>query len=104
MSDASAAAIMKRAFETYRRDRRVAMLVDSSVATARGKLGRYINPENADEEAMNIARTACAILAERIFTEDAELHALRMERDHYKKIAEEALLLRPPQPIFVQEK
>jgi hypothetical protein len=66
-------------------------------------MGRYIDPERADEEAFRLAQRACAILASRIYTEDAELHALRWERDRYKKLALEGLMLRPPSMVVLRD-
>ncbi len=86
-------AVIKSATELHRNDIRMRSLIDWSVAEARGQLGRYIDPENADEEAFDLAHKACALLAARIFTEDAELAALRLERDHYQKLVERGLML-----------
>lgn len=94
-------AVIAAADDIMRRDMRTRMLIDSSVVEARAEMGRHIDPEHADEEAHRIARRACAILAARIFTEDAELNALRAERDHYKKLAEEALCLSPGRPLIL---
>jgi hypothetical protein len=96
----SAKVIIENAYELARKDRRVRMLIDSSVVNARGELGRYIDPENADEEAFRLAERACAILASRILTEDAELHAMRIERDRYKRLAEESLMARPSPSVI----
>jgi hypothetical protein len=96
----SAKAIIDNAQEMMRRDHRVRMLVDSSVVHAREELGRYIDPEQADEEAFSLAQRACAILASRLLTEDEELNAMRIQRDQYKKLAEESIMLRPS-PAFV---
>jgi hypothetical protein len=77
------------------------MLIDYAYIEAREKMGRYVDPENADDDARKLAMTACWFLAACIFTEDAEIHALRTERDHYKKLAEKALMISPMQPTVI---
>lgn len=94
-------AVVTNATELYRKDARIRMLVDSAVHAARGELGRHIDPERADKEALDMALRACAILASRIYTEDAEINVLRHERDQYHKLAEESIILRPHQPFVI---
>lgn len=57
-------------------------------------------PDDADRRfASDVARLAAAILISGIYINDAELAAMREERDRYKKIAEDGLLLTPLQTI-----
>lgn len=94
-------AILANADKLYQDDRRIRMLVDSSYATARDELGP-IDPERADRDARDLALRALTILASRIFTEDAELQALRGERNRYRQLAEDAITFIPG-PCFVIE-
>ena len=91
--------IIQTATDLHRRDLRTRALIDSSVHTAMDDYGP-IDPEEAGRDAARIAQSACAILAARIFTEDAELHAIRAERDQYRKLAEEALSVSPRQIVI----
>lgn len=100
----TAEAVMTNATELYRKDVRIRAMIDSAVHAARGEFGRYIDPERADKEALDLALRACAILASRIYTEDAEINSLRWERDRYKQLAEQSLRLAPSPPlVFVNE-
>ena len=93
-------AISQKAIEDYRRDIRFRRMVDSCASVAMSEAGRRIDPDRADEEASLIARRAAMLVLARIYHEDAEIAALRMERDHYKKLAEEALLCTTPRLII----
>lgn len=78
------------AAEMMKKDHRFRMMVDSTVAQAMRDHGQ-VDPDRADQGAFDIAVAATALLLARIYTEDAEINALRIERDAYRKRAEEAL-------------
>ena len=92
--------IKSLAIDRYRNDARFRALAMSTVSRAMHDHGR-VDPYKADRDACDIATTACVVLLETIFQEDAELNAMRRERDEYKKIAERALALSPIPPIFL---
>lgn len=50
-----------------------------------------------------IAHVAASLVLEAVLTEDRELAAMREDRDRYKKIAEDALLVAPPRIFLNQE-
>ncbi len=81
---------MRDAAKTFEREARVRMIVKSAVAEARHGFGP-IDPERAERDATELAMRAAAVTAHRIYNEDAELRALRYERDHYKAIAEQTV-------------
>jgi hypothetical protein len=95
----SAGAAIKAPRELYERDVRVRALVQSCAAFAQQEFGR-VDPEKADRDANEIATRACMLLAGRIYTEDAEIVALRYERDQYRKLAEDTLLGLPRIPLI----
>lgn len=76
----------KRAIESYQSDARFRAVAMSCVAEAQHEYGQ-IDPERADEEAYHLATRATITLLQRIYEEDSELSALKIERDHYKEIA-----------------
>jgi hypothetical protein len=49
----------------------------------------------------DFALEAALLAVTRVVEGDAELKAVRMERDHFQKIAEQALLFQTPRPIVI---
>lgn len=87
--------IMAYGAAMMRSDHRFRQLVDSTVASVM-QANQLVDPERADEEAHDRAREATTLLLARIYTEDAEIMTLRMERDHYRKLAEKSLFMAAP--------
>lgn len=77
------------------KDARIRALIYATVAFVLNDHGP-VDPERADREAHDIALATATILAKRIYDGDAELHALRAERDLYKDITERGLMLSRP--------
>jgi hypothetical protein len=100
MDDTDSATIMRRAMDQFQRDRRFQMIAQSCAAFALEAHGP-VDPERADQEAHDIALAATVMLLQRVYTEDAELLTLRLERDHYKELVEEVLVLIPPRPQLI---
>lgn len=96
----STAALIERSRRSYERDMRFNQMAQSCVAQALDVRGR-VDPERADGDAYEIALLAVATLLQRIYEEDAELNALRAERDHYKKLALKTAHLIPARPLVV---
>ena len=94
-------ALTKTAMQLWERDNRFRMIVQSSVVAAMDKHGR-VDPERADREAHDIALEAGILIATQILEGDAELKAARMERDHYKALAERAIRLSPSPPMILK--
>lgn len=95
-------AISRRAIERYRNDARFRAVANYIVHRAMKEHGR-IDPEYADEAAFRIAERATVLLLETIFENDAELKAQRELADHYKKMAEGALMITPlPGPFLAK--
>lgn len=92
---------MERAFEAYRKDQRFRMIADSCVAMAHQEHGR-VDPERADRAVNDIATRAVVLLLQRIYEEDAELNALKWERDQYRRLAEDSLKFTPPRILPVK--
>ena len=86
---------VKAAAEQFRNDPRFRALVDSTVSEAFHQHGR-LNPDTVERDAHDIATWASALLLARIYEQDAELRAMREERDSYKALAEHGLKLTPP--------
>lgn len=93
---------VKRAAEMYELDPRFRALTQSCVAMARGEQGP-VDHERPEQDAYEIAVRACMLLLARVYTEDAELVAIRAERDHYRRLAEKSLMLRPMPQIILKE-
>ncbi len=87
------------AMRLWERDNRFRMIVQSSVVAAMSKHGP-VDPDRADREAHAIALEAGILIATQILEGDAELKVARMERDHYKALAERALRL-SPSPMMI---
>jgi hypothetical protein len=85
----------KRAIDSYENEARFRAVAQSIVARVMQDHGR-VDPERADEDAYRIAVNVAALLLQRVYEDVPELAAMRVKRDHYKKIAENALLTRPP--------
>jgi hypothetical protein len=88
-----------RARAAYERYPRFRMLVQSTVAHEINKHGP-IDPDRAMRAAHDIATAVGATLLQRIYENDAELAEQKAMADHYRKIAEEALAVRP-MPVFL---
>lgn len=76
----------KRAIDSYEKDARFRATARSAVARAMQDHGP-IDPERADQGAYDIALQATVFLLQHIYENDAELVALRYERDRYKELA-----------------
>lgn len=77
------------------------MLADSAVAIAMQEYGdRDVDERDFRRYAHDIARLATTILVSGIYINDAELVALKEERDRYKKLAEEGLMMMPPRIVL----
>ena len=87
----------------YERDHRLRMLAQSAVSQVMQHHRDLDNRPIETRDVHNIALKAVVIALTRTYDEDAEIKTLRMERDHYRKIAEEALHLRQPQPLILPE-
>lgn len=86
------------AIERYQNDARFRALADQACARAMETLPR----DRYEFERRDIHRAmqeACVFLLESVLTNDAELNAMRHERDLYKQFAEESVGLRPMAPI-----
>lgn len=85
---------MNRAIAQYRTDQRFRAITDSVVYRALQDHGP-INPERATRAVHDIATTIAALLLQQIYEGDAELGAMRAERDRYRELAERALAAAP---------
>lgn len=92
---------MERAYKLRSTELRARALVDSAVAHALRNIGE---PDERDfaRYAYEVATNAATMLMHHIYENDAELKALRMERDHYKGLAERALLVSAP-PVYIRD-
>jgi hypothetical protein len=93
---------MNRAIAQYRTDQRFRAITDSVVYRALSDHGP-INPERATRAVHDIATTIAALLLQQIYEGDAELGAMRAERDRYRELAEAALLTVPPRLTIKDE-
>lgn len=75
-------------------DPRFRRMVDASVAWARDEAQAF-NHDRPERSAHELAILACALLLARVYDEDGEISMAHAERDHFKRIAEEGLHLRP---------
>lgn len=87
------------AIERYSTDRRFRAVAQSIVSRVMIEHGR-VDSERADRDASDIAIKVAVPLLETVFEEDAELNAMRHERDTYRKLAEDALRI-APMPSFL---
>jgi hypothetical protein len=76
------------------REHRLRMIAMSAVAQAHEHVPE-IDPERCERDAHDLALYAAYIAIERIMNGDTELTAMRIERDHYKALAETALVMTP---------
>jgi hypothetical protein len=86
--------------QLWERDARFHALALSAVAKALRKHGP-IDPERAEREAHDIAIDAVVNVLASVYTDDAEISALRMERDAYKEQALKFATLGPLPPIII---
>lgn len=93
---------MERAYKLRKTELRARALVDSAVAHSMRNRGNPEDSRDFAEYAHDIALNACALLVEQIYEGDAEVKVLRIERDHYKAIAERSLTLAPLQLLIKQ--
>lgn len=85
----------KRAHRAHMHDVIFNVYVRQVVAFAMQKHGP-VDPERPERDAYEIAMEVAALLLQTVYEEDAEVKNLVAERDRYRKLAEDALLLRPP--------
>lgn len=90
------------AIRSYRQDARFRAMVMSCVSEAIHRHGP-IDPDRAEQHSLNLAELACAILLERIYTEDQELRLTRHERDLLRQHVERLGVLIQPAPIIVMK-
>lgn len=74
---------LSKASALYRSDIRFRALVESSAHEAIKRYGP-INPGKVDEGVLDIAVEACTFLLAQVYLGDAEIRALKRERDAYK--------------------
>lgn len=91
--------------EEMARDLRIRMIVNGSVAEVMSRFAQKLDRNDGEPieryEVSDVATEVALMVAARICHEDAEIQALRIERDHYRKVAEDAILLRPHQPMVL---
>lgn len=85
----------RRTADLMERDARARALAMSCVAAAADVLHVRL-----DQRTHDVTLLAAQLVVSRIYIEDAEIRALREERDRYRHLANEALNLVPP-PCFV---
>jgi hypothetical protein len=86
---------MERIYKMHRTDMRARQIVDMCVAKALNERGEP-DERNVKRYAADIATDAVSALLLYIYDSDGEINRLAVERDHYKRIAEEALSFTPP--------
>jgi transposase len=86
---------MKRIYKMHSTDLRARQIVDMCVAKALNERGEP-DERNAKRYAADIATEAVSALLLYIYDDDGEINRLAVERDHYKRIAEESLLFTAP--------
>lgn len=91
----------RTAIEAYSKEARFRYTVQAVVGAVMQDFGP-VDPKRADADAHDIAVSVGALLYQRIYDEDSELNALKIERDHYKRLAEIVLTLTPQQTLFVK--
>lgn len=90
----------KRSHRAYQHDVIFHQHVQQVVAFAMQKHGP-IDPEEAELAAYEIAMEVAALLLKTVYEEDSEVRMLAAERDRFRKLAEEALAVRPPPMYFI---
>ena len=92
------------ATELYQRDARFRMQVMAAVAQAMDECRKYMDEDNLRLRDVHEVATRAAVQALKdAFDGDVEIANLRIERDHYKKLAEDALLMRPAAPLIISK-
>lgn len=86
---------MERIYKMHSTDLRARQIVDMCVAKALNERGEP-DERNVKRYAADIATEAVSALLLYIYDADGEINRLAVERDHYKRIAEEALLFAAP--------
>lgn len=84
----------------HERDRRLKMVADSVSAEVMN-IACQPDPDDWRKGVHDIVKLTAVTVIKRLYDDDAELRALRAERDHYRKVAERALLTAPPR-LMVQ--
>jgi hypothetical protein len=87
---------MDRIYKMHSKDSRARQIVDMCVAKALNDRGEP-DERNVKRYAADIATEAVSALLLYIYDSDGEINRLAVERDHYKRIAEQALLFTAPQ-------
>lgn len=91
-----------RATFAYRHQVRFRGMVDHIVNQALNEHEWYLcDPKRSRRDLAEYAQDVAAQVLKLIYEEDAEIARLTQERDHYKKLAEEALAVRP-MPMFIK--
>ena len=88
----------RRAIDSYQNEARFRALAQSIVARVTSEHGP-VDPERADAEAHEIAVKVAVLMLQQIYDEDAELNALRVERDAYKNAALKYAEMAPLRPF-----
>jgi hypothetical protein len=94
--------LLERAHSFYRADPRARALADSCTVLALTNYGE-IDPEDVRRAAREIAFEAAMFTITRIYFEDAEVAALRAERDRWKEIAERAVMISSPAFVSLRD-
>ena len=96
--------IDQTAVEVYQHDARFRMMVDYAVSSALHDAREWLDQDDIRMRDVHAIATEAAVTAlKRAFDSDAELTALRVEVEHYRKIAEKGLML-APMPAIVTAK
>ena len=91
---------LSSAISIYNNDARFHMICLSAVHEAMDRARDWMG-EIELRDVHDIALDAAIIALKRAFDENAELSAIRMERDHYKAMALQFAALTPPAPILI---
>lgn len=92
----------KSATELYERDARFRMQVMAAVAQAMDECRKYMDEDDLRMRDVREVATRAAVQAlKNAFDGGVEITNLRIERDHYKRLAEELLLMRPAAPLIM---
>lgn len=93
----------KTATELYERDARFRMQVTSAVARAIEECRQYMDEDNLRMRDVHEVATRAAVQALKdAFDGDVEIAHLRIERGHYKKLADELVHMRPS-PLIISK-
>lgn len=91
--------LRRRAISQWEVDQMFHQTVRQAVALAMQRHGP-IDRRDADRAAHDIATDVAAIVLKAVYEDDGLVKQLAAERDRYRKMAEEAISLRP-QPMFI---